>query len=145
MDGSLAAVNRIVERVRVARHLDRATVEQIVEAKLKRTSTTRYTLTSEAKDVRAGPLELNVELREPVPNSGAEAGSLLVVYIISGCPARQDVAARYKPWTLSDVPRGRSLDEQTSWSREEHWGELSFGFAEAAPDCLRSISFDTKA
>ena len=144
MDGSLAAVDHIVRQVRADPRLDRPSVERMLGASLRHASSTRFFITSEAEGIRAGPLALRAELREPITGSGAQAGPLLIVRIASGCPNRHDVEKRYAPWTLSDAPRGRSVDEQTSWSRDEVWGRLSFSFAEGAPDCLRTMTFDAK-
>ena len=140
---ALAVVDRIVTNVRAARRLDRSSIERLLGVSLLPGESTRSFRLSRTSPIRKGPLMLTVELREPIEGSGATAGPLLIVTIVSGCPARRDVAARYEPWTLVDVPRGRSLQEEASWSRREARGTLSFGFAEAAPDCLRSIAFDT--
>lgn len=144
MDGSVAAIDRIVGQVRSHGRIDRGAVERMLGTPLRPSSSTGSFAISRATDVHAGPLTLAVELREPIPGSGATAGPLLIVDIVSGCPARAEVAARFQPWILSDTPRGRSPDEETSWSREEPWGKLSFGFPDAHPDCLRTVSFHVK-
>ncbi|KIN62009.1 hypothetical protein Z946_865 [Sulfitobacter noctilucicola] len=42
---------------------------------------------------------------------------------------------------LTEVPRGKSLNEETVLSRPEAWGTLSFGMAESDRDKLRSVMF----
>jgi hypothetical protein len=142
MDASLAAVDHIIEQVRALPHLDRAAVERIVGAKLDLKRSLQGFEILEARNVRAGPLELRAELRQSTGDARSSSGSLLIMEVTSGCARREDVLARYGPLELTDVPRGRSLDEKISWSREEPWGKLSFGFAEKDRDCLRSVAFN---
>jgi hypothetical protein len=40
---------------------------------------------------------------------------------------------------MTQSPRGRSWDEETSYSVFMPWGKLSFGFMESNPNCLSSI------
>lgn len=57
-------------------------------------------------------------------------------------PSREEVRARFDDIKITAAPSGRSLDEETEFSRQEVWGTLAFGFAERAPDKLRSIIFN---
>lgn len=142
MTSSLATIDRIVGQVDRAKAIDRVTVEKITGTKLSQSAENNNYLTYQSNNVQADTLKLSVELREPNRNGDPTNGSLLILRILSGCPARSVVEARYTPWTISNVPRGGSLDEETSWSRRETWGKLSFGFAERSPDCLSTIVFD---
>lgn len=73
-----------------------------------------------------------------------QANSRLMVLNLAGsCVRKADVLGRNPDLAITDHPRGRSLDEKTSYSLEKSWGKLSFGFAERSPDCLRSVVFDT--
>ena len=81
--------------------------------------------------------KIDVRIQKQQPDPG-----FVSLKIAGACVPRAEVMSRYDGLAITDVPRGRSPDEQTSWSRREVWGELSFGFAESAPDCLRTIVFD---
>jgi hypothetical protein len=83
----------------------------------------------------------NVDLR--VRNEQPHPG-FLALSLSGACVSRKEVLERSKGLAISATPRGRSLDEQTYWSKQESWGKLSFGFAERNPDCLRSVVFDPK-
>lgn len=144
MDPTMSALNQLVERFSAAAPIDRHRAERILGVPLHHRDSTKTQAIWQARDIRSGPLTLAVELRESVAGSGGTPGALLAIDVTSGCVHAEDVAAHYKPWTLTDIPRGRSLDEQTSWSREERWGRLSFGFAERRPECLASIVFEAK-
>lgn len=81
--------------------------------------------------------KLDLRIRKEQPHPG-----FLVLTIGGACVPRAEVMGRYDGLQLAGVPRGRSLDEETSWSRQESWGKLSFGFSERARDCLRSVVFE---
>jgi hypothetical protein len=141
MAESMNAIDHIVEQVRAAGRVDRPLAAAIVHVALRKTADTGYFETYEATDIKLGDLAMTAELRSPVEGSGATAGALLVLRILKGCPSKADVEARYAPLKIANIPHGRSPDEETNWSRDEPWGHLSFGFAERAPDCLSSITF----
>jgi hypothetical protein len=65
----------------------------------------------------------------------------LSLLLAGRCVERTAVLARYQGMKVTQTPRGRSPDEVTAWSRQELWGELSFGFAERNRDCLRRVLF----
>lgn len=144
MRRSPTAIDRIVADLRKAKRFDRATIERITHSGLRPTSATSSFRTYEAKGVKVGSLTVDFELRESKEGSDATAGPLFVIRLIRGCPRKSDVEARYSPWKLTDVPRGESWDEEAYWSRLESWGKLSFGFAESAPDCLRTVAFNVR-
>lgn len=68
---------------------------------------------------------------------------MMVLKLAGNCVRKADVLGRNHDLAITDHPRGRSLDEETSYSVEKPWGKLSFGFAERSPDCLRSVVFAT--
>lgn len=80
---------------------------------------------------------IDLRIRKEQPHPG-----FLVIRLAGACVPRAEVLRRYEGLDITDHPRGRSLDEQTSYSRREVWGKLSFGFAERSPDCLRSVVFN---
>lgn len=66
---------------------------------------------------------------------------LLNLTVAGKCVARSDVLARYPRLEVTNAPRRRFPNEETSYSRKELWGKVSFGFAERNPDCLSSVLF----
>lgn len=82
---------------------------------------------------------LDLRIRKEQPHPG-----FLVLNLSGTCVQKSAVNSRYTQLVMTDFPRGRSLDEEASYSQETSWGKLSFGFAERAPDCLHSIVFDPK-
>ena len=58
------------------------------------------------------------------------------------CITLADVVAKYERLLITDVPRGRSLEELTIHTAFESWGRLSFAFKAARPDCLFAVSFN---
>ena len=139
-----AAIDQIIADLQIAKKFDRATIERVTHSTLVPTSETNSFQTYQAKGIKGNSLTIDLELREPKEGSSATAGPLFVIHVVQGCPRKSDVEARYSPWKLTDVPRGGSLDEQAYWTRYETWGELSFGFAERAPDCLSTVAFNVK-
>lgn len=136
-----ASLAGLVETLRAMPRLDRAGVERIVGRALTPRDGNPYFALWEASDVTLGSLRVaTVDFREPKPGSGATAGPILVLKIGRGCPTRREVEDRFRPLTLTGVPRGHSLDEETSLSRAEPLGRLSFGFTERHPDCLASVA-----
>ena len=71
---------------------------------------------------------------------------LLSLQISGICITKAELKLHYSDLTLTDTPRGRSLEEETSYStrRNDNGVRLSFGFAEKSPDCLRSVVFSVE-
>jgi hypothetical protein len=76
-----------------------------------------------------------------VQNSDENLGSLSLT-ITDSCIKLEQVKQKYD-LQLSGVPRGRSLDEETTYKSTTSWGHLVFGFAERNRVCLSSIGFGT--
>ncbi len=88
-----------------------------------------------AQDVEIEAVSFRVSVKEPTETW------LLHLTVAGQCVARRDILARYPRLEITSAPRGRSLDEQTYYSRIEPWGKMSFGFAERDPECLSSVLF----
>ncbi|KQW03099.1 hypothetical protein [Rhizobacter sp. Root1221] len=86
-------------------------------------------------DVVIETLDLRIKKEQPHPG-------FLVLTLSGACVPKSAVFGRYENLQLTDYPRGRSLDEEASYTRVESWGKLSFGFAERARDCLRTVVFN---
>ena len=69
----------------------------------------------------------------------------LLTFKISGeCIKLNELKLHYPELTATNIPRGDSLDEETSYStsKSESHLKLVFGFSERNPNCLRSIVFN---
>lgn len=70
----------------------------------------------------------------------------LLIFKVDGvCISLAELKRNYSDLTITDMPRGHSWDEETSYStiRYSNNVKLSFGFPEISPDCIRSIAFST--
>ncbi|WP_261458907.1 hypothetical protein [Serratia fonticola] len=70
---------------------------------------------------------------------------LLALQVSGICITLSELKQYYSDLTITDVPRGRSLVEETTYStvRYSNNVKLAFGFAEKKPDCLGSVVFST--
>lgn len=84
----------------------------------------------------------NVELRTSLAD---DSKGLVVLGLAGACLPIDQVRAHYPEVTISDAPRGRSPDEQTSYSTRQPWGRLSFGFSERNPKCVATVVIDRTA
>ena len=84
----------------------------------------------------------NVDLR--IRRVGPDPG-FLVLDTGGRCIKIDDVRTHYASLSVTDRPRGRSLDEVTSYTASLPWGRLSFGFKERNRQCLASVAFDPRA
>jgi hypothetical protein len=99
-----------------------------------------------------GPVELEegvvVEKLDYGLNNTTQAMPRFIVYLSdrSSCISRQRIVKSYPDIQMDyqNIPRGRSLNEQTHYFTNRAWGELSFGFKVRRPDCLSSILFRDK-
>lgn len=122
--------------------LERDTLQTHLGVVLREKGSNAYTDMYEGGPVHLkGEVEIeSIDLRV----SKDKANSRLMVLKLAGnCVRKTDVLGRHHDLAITDHPRGRSLDEETSYSVEKPWGKLSFGFAERSPDCLRSVVFHT--
>ncbi|RZM32070.1 MAG: hypothetical protein EOP67_29680 [Sphingomonas sp.] len=142
MDQPLPALDELLDQVRATRTIDLAMLERAVGATLRETDDSNDSVVFySAQGVRSGSYTLDLDFRTPVKGGDATSGALLVLDLSGPCVHRAEIEARYGRLNLSQAPRGESLDEEASWSHREPWGELSFGFTERKPDCLRSVVF----
>nr|WP_297382685.1 hypothetical protein [uncultured Roseateles sp.] len=86
-----------------------------------------------AQEVEIEAVSLRISNKEPSEKW------LLNLTVGGKCVARSDILARYPRLEITNHPRGRSPNEETSYSSKELWGKVSFGFAERNPDCLSSV------
>ncbi len=76
-----------------------------------------------------------------IKREGAHPG-FLVVDVQGRCVPLDEVRRHYADLAITDVPRGRSMEEATSYTATLGWGRLSFGFREKNPGCLAFVVFD---
>lgn len=81
----------------------------------------------------------NVDLR--IKRAGAHPG-FLVLSVGGTCVALDQIRRHYGGLEITQAPRGRSLDEATTYTSMQPWGEMSFGFKERNRDCLAYIVFN---
>ncbi|WKB55519.1 hypothetical protein [Eleftheria terrae] len=119
----------------------RQSIESALDVRLKVDSENEYFVF-----LVGGPVALNggvvidlidLRVRKEQPHPG-----FLVLRLAGDCLPRSQVLERYPGMSIGDTPRGRSLDEETSFRHDTPWGRLAFGFAERRPECLRSLVFD---
>lgn len=70
---------------------------------------------------------------------------MLLLNLEGKCIAKAEILQHYPNITLFEMPRGRSLDEVTTYvTGDMGWGDISFSFAERNPACLSRVGFHTK-
>ena len=67
------------------------------------------------------------------------AKALLTFQVKRRCISPAMVQAHYGNLQVADVPRGRSKDEETTFTTTHRQVRLGFGFKEARPECLSTV------
>lgn len=93
---------------------------------------------SEPVALADGVVVSNVDLRIKIvgPHPG-----FMVLNIAGACVTIEQVRSHYSALTITDTPRGHSINDVTSYTSEQPWGKVSFSFAERNPKCLSSVAF----
>lgn len=85
----------------------------------------------------------NIDFRVPTPGASPRGSFLVLTLEGKGCISLDDVKQHYAGLTLSQMPHGHSLEEETGYrTTYNHW-KLAFGFKEKRPQCLASVVFDS--
>jgi hypothetical protein len=84
---------------------------------------------------------VTIELRTPI-SAQATAGALLIIQVSDECIGRQALEARYGKLDLIQMPNGKSMDEETVFSKKMGWGLLSFGFPENNKECVKTVTLN---
>ena len=82
---------------------------------------------------------VNIDLRLPRPTT-ASAG-MLVLHVASECISLAQVRQQHHRLEITGTPRGRSIDEATTYTLRTAWGEIDLGFQEKNADCLGYVGF----
>ncbi|TRW16741.1 hypothetical protein [Glacieibacterium frigidum] len=137
-----ASIEDLIDKVRAGPTIERGAIERLLGTRLSEGEGTSAVDIYEASGVALPDGRVDIDLR--AAKAGATTGGLLNLGISGACLKRGDVERKYGPLTLSGVPRGRSTEEPVSFSRDEPWGRLSFGFAQDNPDCVKTVTFDVE-
>jgi len=126
----------------------RAKVERVLGIALFDSDPRQFIIEPSFQPLEGGPVRLadgivieNIDLRVRPQESHP---GFLAVDLIGTCISLDTVRAHYGTLAITDYPRGRSLDEVTSFTAILPWGRLSFGFSERNPGCLSEICFAPK-
>jgi len=132
---------QLIDRLGDQPSLSPARIERVLPVKFAETYRNAYFSFHDAgRFDLAGPLHIDkVELRVSLTDAGR---GLVTLRVGGACLPIEQVRARFADLVLSDVPRGRSLDEEASYATRRAWGKLSFGFKERNPRCLATVVID---
>jgi len=116
-------------------------IRQVLPVDLIERYRTKYTLAYEGGRIN---LSDHIEIKTIDLRIGIEEkmNSLMVLEINGTCVNFNDVITHYPDIDFGDAPHGDSVDEETFWSVQKSWGQLSFGFAAYNPECLSSVVID---
>jgi len=116
-------------------------IENILSASLFEREGNELIISFDGKDIQlADQVAIrNIELRK---NINRPTPGFLVIDIDGKCISLQQVQSHYDRLEISEIPRGQSLDEATTYTASLPWGTLSFGFKESNPQCLSWVVLD---
>jgi hypothetical protein len=123
----------------------KASIEHVLATRLAVKDISRDLLPNTASQFYiGGPVELSdgvvidkVDLR--IRHKTGHPGFLVLDKFGGTCISLSAVRSHYHNLTVTEYPKGQSLDESTSFSAFLEWGKLSFGFAERNRKCLAYV------
>lgn len=83
---------------------------------------------------------VKIDLR--LPRDTNDRSGLLVLNLDGECISLQQVKRQFPDLALTDMPRGDSPEQATTFTASNAWGEVSFGFQQKKPDCLGYLVFE---
>lgn len=83
---------------------------------------------------------IDVDLRVAKPEHPHPG--FLIIYTGGTCVTLKNIKEQYPVVNLTDIPRGRSDDEKTTYTAINDWGKLHFMFTQQTEDCLAGISLE---
>lgn len=125
--------------------MTRESIERDFATKLTLKNQNQYTLfyASAGPQLNNNLRIANIDFRVPTPGASPRGSFLVLSLEGKGCITLEDVKQHYADLTLSQVPHGHSLEEETGYRTTfNHW-KLAFGFKEKRPECLASVVFDS--
>lgn len=75
------------------------------------------------------------------PSLNFDEKSALAIELAGKCITIHDVRQKFPELTITQAPRGGSLQETTVWRSLRDWGSVSFAFKEENPTCLFRVTF----
>ena len=78
-----------------------------------------------------------IDLR--LPEEGAQSLGMLLLRLGGECIFMPQLKQQHENLRVTEIPRGRSLEEATTYTSSSPWGEIDFGFQEKKPDCLAYV------
>jgi hypothetical protein len=86
----------------------------------------------------AGEVKVStIDLR--LPQQGAQSPGMLLMYLEGKCITMPQLKQQYENLKITEIPRGKSLEEATTYTANNSWGEIDFGFQMKKPDCLAYV------
>jgi hypothetical protein len=140
----LAALHPLLAKLRQQKPFTQARVQELFKAKLVEKDRNAYFAFLESANVSVdGGVQLDkIDLRLRI--DGEPHPGFLVLTVAKPCISLAELTTQYGALKLTQIPTGRSPEEQHSYSLEDNWGKMSFGFAEKAPGCVASIALEPK-
>lgn len=141
MNNNRMTLWKLIESLSQQVPFTREKIEYILAASLPEREQNEHIISFHGKDIQLADQVVisNIELRlnEKRPTPG-----FLVIDINGKCISLQQLQSHYGMLEITEAPRGRSLDEATTYSASFSWGALSFGFKESNPQCLSFVVLD---
>jgi hypothetical protein len=132
------AIDAIVQRLPLRTDtVDAALGSQLTENTAESNQFFRF-YAGDAVSLDGGTVVQSIDLRLP---RAADRPGFLLLELDGICVKLDAVHERFPVLTVTQTPRGRSIDEPTVQTSEQAWGELSFAFRERRPDCLAYVAF----
>jgi len=78
-----------------------------------------------------------IDLR--LPRQAARSPGMLLMRLEGDCITMPQLKQQYENLQVTDIPRGKSMEEATTYTATTPWGEIDFGFQVKKPDCLAYV------
>lgn len=86
---------------------------------------------------------VDIDLRLPRKTTGNPANpGMLALHLGGECITLKQVNQQFSDLAITDIPRGESPEEATTFTANTAWGGVSFGFQEKKPDCVGYLVFN---
>jgi hypothetical protein len=128
--------------------LTREGVSQALATSLSEMRRTQHTIFFEGTevaldaDLKIAKIDLRLKLEDETnPSKTPPKPGFLVLEMSGPCVFLDEVKEKYEALQITDIPRGRSVNEATTHTSIQPWGSLSFGFKEDRPKCLAFVAF----